>query len=204
MLTPWKKDRILVDPFCGSGTFPIEAAMMAANIAPGMNRHFLAEKWENLIPDLYISQDAKEEADDLVDLSVETDIQGYDIDGEIIKAARDNAKDGRCGSSDPFPTAPGVRAFAIRKSTALSSQIRPTASVWRRKRTFRLCIRRWASAFRRLDSWSEYVITAYEDAEKYIGRKADKNRKIYNGMMKTYFYQFLGPRPPKRKQEENA
>ena len=58
--------------------------------------------------------------------------------------------------------------------------------------------------FAALDSWSEYVITAYEDAEKYIGRKADKNRKIYNGMMKTYFYQFLGPRPPKRKQEENS
>ena len=91
LFTPWKKDRILVDPFCGSGTFPIEAAMLAANMAPGMKRHFLAEKWENLIPIRHF-QDAKEEAADLVDLSVETDIQGYDIDGEIIKAARANAK----------------------------------------------------------------------------------------------------------------
>ena len=91
LFTPWKKDRILVDPFCGSGTFPIEAAMLAANMAPGMKRHFLAEKWENLIPICHF-QDAKEEAADLVDLSVETDIQGYDIDGEIIKAARANAK----------------------------------------------------------------------------------------------------------------
>ena len=91
LFTPWKKERILVDPFCGSGTFPIEAAMLAANMAPGMKRHFLAEKWENLIPIRHF-QDAKEEAADLVDLSVETDIQGYDIDGEIIKAARANAK----------------------------------------------------------------------------------------------------------------
>lgn len=86
LFTPWKKDRILVDPFCGSGTFPIEAAMLAANMAPGMKRHFLAEKWENLIPIRHF-EDAREEAADLVDLSVETDIQGYDIDGEIIKAA---------------------------------------------------------------------------------------------------------------------
>ena len=91
LFTPWKKDRILVDPFCGSGTFPIEAAMLAANMAPGMKRHFLAEKWENLIPIRHF-EDAREEAADLVDLSVETDIQGYDIDGEIIKAARANAR----------------------------------------------------------------------------------------------------------------
>ena len=91
LFTPWKKDRILVDPFCGSGTFPIEAAMLADNMAPGMKRHFLAEKWENLIPIRHF-EDAREEAADLVDLSVETDIQGYDIDGEIIKAARANAR----------------------------------------------------------------------------------------------------------------
>ena len=91
MLTPWKADRILVDPFCGSGTFPIEAAMMAANIAPGMNRSFLAENWKNLVPrrNWY---NAVEEAQDLVDDTVETDIQGYDIDGEVIKAARENAR----------------------------------------------------------------------------------------------------------------
>ena len=91
LLTPWKKDRILVDPFCGSGTFPIEAAMMAANMAPGMNRSFLAETWENLIPkkNWY---DAMDEASDLVDTGISVDIQGYDIDGEIIKAARENAK----------------------------------------------------------------------------------------------------------------
>ena len=91
LLTPWHADRILVDPFCGSGTFPIEAAMIAANIAPGMNRHFLAETWKNLIdPSLW--QECFAEAQDMVDTDIQVDIQGYDIDDEIIKAARDNAK----------------------------------------------------------------------------------------------------------------
>ena len=90
LLTPWKADRILVDPFCGSGTFPIEAAMIAANIAPGMKRHFLAETWDNLI--------SKElwqcfmEAEEMVNTDIEVDVQGYDIDGDVIKAARENAK----------------------------------------------------------------------------------------------------------------
>ena len=92
MLTPWKKDRILVDPFCGSGTFPIEAAMMAANIAPGMNRSFTAEKWNNLIPKK-LWYEAINEANDLVDDSVEVDIQGYDIDRDMVRIARHNARE---------------------------------------------------------------------------------------------------------------
>ena len=91
MLTPWRKERILVDPFCGSGTFPIEAAMMAANIAPGMNREFTAEEWTNLISK-NAWYEAIDEANDLVNDKIEVDIQGYDIDGEVIKAARENAK----------------------------------------------------------------------------------------------------------------
>ena len=91
MLTPWNKDRILVDPFCGSGTFPIEAAMMAADIAPGMNRSFLAEEWKHLVP-RKCWYDANEEAQDRINLNIETDIQGFDIDPEALKAARANAK----------------------------------------------------------------------------------------------------------------
>ena len=91
MLTPWRGDRILVDPFCGSGTFPIEAAMMAANMAPGMNREFLAQNWKNLISkrEWY---DCVDEAADLVDLQVKTDIQGYDMDPHMVSIARENAK----------------------------------------------------------------------------------------------------------------
>ena len=91
MLTPWKKDRSLVDPFCGSGTFPIEAAMMAADMAPGMNRSFLAEDWKHVVP-RRCWYNAVEEAQDRVNLKIETDIQGYDIDAEALKAARANAK----------------------------------------------------------------------------------------------------------------
>ena len=202
LFTPWKKDRILVDPFCGSGTFPIEAAMLAANMAPGMKRHFLAEKWENLIPILHF-QYAKEEAADLVDLSVETDIQGYDIDGEIIKAARANAKMAGVDHLIHFQQRP-VSELSHPKKYGFVITNPPYGERLEEKKNLPALYKEMGDAFRRLDSWSEYVITAYEDAEKYIGRKADKNRKIYNGMMKTYFYQFLGPRPPKRKQEENA
>ena len=91
MLTPWNRDRILVDPFCGSGTFPIEAAMMAANMAPGMNRSFLSEDWKQIIP-RKCWYEAMDEAQEMVDDTVSVDIQGYDLDPEVIKAARANAE----------------------------------------------------------------------------------------------------------------
>ena len=90
MLPPWHKDRILVDPFCGSGTFPIEAAMIAANIAPGMNRRFTSLRWTNIINN-ELWDNAVEEAEDLINLSIDTDIQGFDIDENVIKIARSNA-----------------------------------------------------------------------------------------------------------------
>lgn len=198
LFTPWKKDRILVDPFCGSGTFPIEAAMLAANMAPGMKRHFLAEKWENLIPIRHF-EDAREEAADLVDLSVETDIQGYDIDGEIIKAARANARMAGVEQLIHFQQRP-VSELSHPKKYGFVITNPPYGERLEEKKNLPALYKEMGDAFRRLDSWSEYVITAYEDAEKYIGRKADKNRKIYNGMMKTYYYQFLGPKPPKRRE----
>ena len=201
LFTPWKKDRILVDPFCGSGTFPIEAAMLAANMAPGMKRHFLAEKWENLIPIRHF-EDAREEAADLVDLSVETDIQGYDIDGEIIKAARANARMAGVEQLIHFQQRP-VSELSHPKKYGFVITNPPYGERLEEKKNLPALYKEMGDAFRRLDSWSEYVITAYEDAEKYIGRKADKNRKIYNGMIRTYFYQFLGPKPPKRTQKEN-
>ncbi|MDI9243177.1 THUMP domain-containing class I SAM-dependent RNA methyltransferase [Fusibacillus kribbianus] len=196
LLTPWKKDRILVDPFCGSGTFPIEAAMMAANIAPGMNRSFAAEEWENLIPkrEWY---DVLDEAREAVDLSVETDIQGYDIDGEIVRAARENAKLAGVDKLIHFQQR-DVVALSHPKKYGFLITNPPYGERIEEKENLPALYRTLGERFAELDSWSEYVITAYEDAEKYIGRKADRNRKIYNGMMKTYFYQFLGPKPPKR------
>ena len=200
MLTPWKSDRILVDPFCGSGTFPIEAAMIAANMAPGMNREFLSEDWKHLIP-RKCWYDAMDEANDLVDLSVQTDIQGYDIDGDIIRAARANAKAAGVDELIHFQQRPGSGLSHPKKYGFLITNP-PYGERIEEKKNLPELYKTIGERFAALDSWSAYIITAYEDTERYFGRKADKNRKIYNGMMKTYFYQFLGPKPPARKREE--
>ena len=196
LLTPWRKDRILVDPFCGSGTFPIEAAMIAAGIAPGMNRSFLAMQWTNLIPeDLW--EDTVEEARNQIDYDVETHIQGYDMDGEIIKAARENAKRAGVDHLIHFQQREVAQLNHPKKYGFIITNP-PYGERLEEKAALPELYTQIGEAYKRLDSWSLYMITSYEDAPKYIGRKPDKNRKIYNGMLKTYFYQFMGPKPPKR------
>ena len=197
MLTPWKKDRILVDPFCGSGTFPIEAAMMAANIAPGMNREFTAEQWTNLI-DRKLWYETIEEAHEMVNMSVEVDIQGYDIDGEVVKAARENAKRAGVDHLIHFQQR-AVADLHHPKKYGFIITNPPYGERLEEKADLPALYTQIGQAFAGLDAWSLYMITSYEDAQRYIGRTADKNRKIYNGMIKTYFYQFMGPKPPKRK-----
>jgi len=197
MLTPWNKSRILVDPFCGSGTFLIEAAMIAANIAPGMNRSFLAESWDNLIPKKHWYA-AMDEAAEVVNKDIDVDIQGYDIDPEAVKAARANAQ--LAGVED-------LIHFQQREISQLNHPKKygfiitnpPYGERIEEKENLPPLYREIGESFKRLDTWSEYLITAYEDTEKYVGKKADKNRKIYNGMIKTYYYQFLGPKPPRIK-----
>ncbi len=198
MFTPWRADRILVDPFCGSGTFPIEAAMIAANIAPGMKRSFVAEKWLNLIePELW--DEIREEAKEQVNLNVQTDIQGYDIDGEVVKAARENAKRAGVDHLIHFQQRAVVDLRHPKKYGFVITNP-PYGERLEEKEALPALYTEIGQSFKQLDSWSAYMITSYEDTERYIGRKADKNRKIYNGMIKTYFYQFLGPKPPKKKQ----
>ena len=196
MLTPWRGDRILIDPFCGSGTFPIEAAMMAAGIAPGMNRSFTAENWTNLI-DRQLWYDTVEEAAEQVNTDIEVDIQGYDIDGDVVKAARENAKRAGVENLIHFQQRP-VSALSHPKKYGFIITNPPYGERLEEKEALPELYTQIGETIRRLDSWSAYMITSYADTERYIGRKADKNRKIYNGMLKTYFYQFLGPKPPKR------
>ncbi len=202
LLTPWKKDRILVDPFCGSGTFPIEAAMIAANIAPGMNRSFTAESWTNLI-ERQLWYDVVEEAQELSNTDISVDIQGYDIDREILKAARDNAKRAGVDHLIHFQQRPVSELNHPKKYGFLITNP-PYGERLLEKETLTELYEEIGEALNRLDSWSAYLITSYEDTQRCIGRKADKNRKIYNGMMKTYFYQFLGPKPPKRNHKKEA
>ena len=196
MLTPWRKDRILVDPFCGSGTFPIEAAMMAANIAPGMNRSFTSEDWDNLIPKK-AWYDAMDEAHDLVNADIEVDIQGYDLNPEAVKAARQNAKDAGVDHLIHFQER-AVKDLRHPKKYGFIITNPPYGERLEEKKDLPALYKEFGESFKRLDTWSAYMITSYEEAEKYFGRKADKNRKIYNGMLKTYFYQFQGPKPPRR------
>ena len=196
LLTPWKKDRILVDPFCGSGTFPIEAAMMAAQIAPGMNRSFLAEEWKHLVPAKHW-YNVMDDAAERVDRNVETDIQGFDIDGNVINAARENAKLAQVDHLIHFQQRPVAELSHPKKYGFLVTNP-PYGERLEEKEALPELYRTLGECFRALDSWSMYLITSYEDAQRYIGKNADENRKIYNGMLKTYFYQYSGPKPPRR------
>lgn len=196
MLTPWKRDRILVDPFCGSGTIPIEAAMMAANIAPGMNRSFTGEKWDNIIRKA-LWYDTIDEANDLVDTGVETDIQGYDIDREVLKTARYNAENAGVAGMIHFQER-AVSELRHPKKYGFIITNPPYGERLEDKESLPKIYSDFGRQFKELDTWSAFMITSYTEAERYFGRKADANRKIYNGMLRTYYYQFLGPKPPKQ------
>ena len=195
-LTPWKQDRILIDPFCGSGTIPIEAAMMAANMAPGMNRNFIAQNWKHIV-DKRFWYDSVDEANEILTLDIETDIQGFDIDEKMVEIARANAKLAGVDKLIHFQKRP-VEALSHSKKYGFIITNPPYGERIEEKKNLPALYKTIGERYKALDSWSLYMITAYENAEKDIGRKADKNRKIYNGMMKTYFYQFQGPKPPRR------
>ena len=202
MLTPWNRDRILIDPFCGSGTFVIEAAMMAASIAPGMERDFTATAWQGLIGrrcwmDAYDEARDRAWAVDRAGLSESVDIQGYDIDEEAVRFARQNAE--LAGVSDLIHfQRRDIRELSHQKPYGFIITNPPYGERIGEREELPELYRILGERYRGLRDWSMYLITAYEDAQRYIGRSADKNRKIYSGMMKTYFYSYLGGKPPKR------
>ncbi len=196
MLTPWRKDRYLIDPFCGSGTFPIEAALIAKNIAPGMERQFTAEKWTGLI-DKRQWYDVVDEARSNIVTDVDTDIQGYDIDPKVIGTARENAK--RAGVADIVHLQQrAVKDLSHHGKYGFVITNPPYGERLEDPDSLPPIYRELGEGMKRLDTWSFYMITSYDDAEKYVGRRAEKNRKIYNGMIKTRFLSFPGPKPPAR------
>ena len=198
MLTPWKGDRILVDPFCGSGTIPIEAALMAAHMAPGMNRSFTAMEWNHLIGKEYW-KDAVEEAREEVIPCPDTDIQGYDIDEEMVNISRENARLAGVEHLIHFQKR-DVSKLSHSKKYGFIITNPPYGERIEDKNNLPALYATIGERYRALDDWSLYLITSYEKAQEALGMKAAKNRKIYNGMMKTYFYQFPGPKPTKRKE----
>ncbi len=209
LLTPWHADRILVDPFCGSGTIPIEAAMIAADQAPGLEREFTSQNWQNLIPKKVwyeVSNEAYDRAETgLAKLrEIDPDIQGYDIDPKMVAFAKENAKRAGLEEFIHFQTRE-VKDLNHRKKYGFIITNPPYGERLEDLESLPSLYQTIGERYRALDSWSAYVITSYEDAPKDMGLKATKNRKIYNGMIKTYFYQFMGPKPPKRKalEEQN-
>ena len=196
MLTPWKADRLLVDPFCGSGTFPIEAAMIGANIAPGVNRDFTSSTWEKLI-DKKTWYQAYDEARSLEKSDVDMRLIGYDLDSQIVKCAMQNAEEAGVSEYIHFQAKP-VAQLSSPKSYGFIITNPPYGERLEDKEALPELYRTIGERYKELDNWSMFLITSYEDAERYIGRKADKNRKIYNGMIKSYYYQFMGKKPPKR------
>jgi len=196
-LTPWKKDRILIDPFCGSGTIPIEAAMIGLNIAPGMSRDFQAMSWDNILSKSLFTN-AKKEAMDLVDRNSKLSIQGYDLDPSALDAARGNLVLAGLEGSIHFQQR-DMRDISSAKKYGFIITNPPYGERLAEKAAMPQLYKEMGEAFARLDEWSYYIITGFEDAPKYFGRKPDKNRKIYNGMMKTYFYSYQGAKPPRQK-----
>lgn len=195
MLTPWHRDRILVDPFCGSGTFLIEAAMMGMNMAPGLNRSFEAENWAFLPKKAWY--EAVDEAEDLMIRDVKMDLQGYDKDPQMLKIARENARDAEVDHFIHFQQRE-VKDLSHSKPYGFIIANPPYGERLEDKETLPIIYSQMKEAFDKLDTWSKYVITSYEDTEKYLG-KPTKKRKVYNGMIRGEFYQYLGPKPPRRK-----
>lgn len=200
LLSPWKRDRILVDPFCGSGTIPIEAAMIAQNMAPGLNRSFLSENWSNLIPkkEWY---EVGQEAMDLVEENADVMIQGYDVDGEVLKMARANAGLAGVERQIHFQQR-DILNFSSPKKYGFVISNPPYGERLSSKDEMSMLYRTLGNIMKENETWSFFLLSGYEDAQKAIGKKATKNRKIYNGMMKTYLYQYMGLKPPKQKRKE--
>lgn len=196
-LTPWKKDRLLIDPFCGSGTIPIEAALIGLNIAPGMKRDFQAMAWDNILPKS-LFKEAKKEAEDLIDRETKLSIQGYDLDTSALDAARGNLSFAGLEGNIHFQQR-DMRDISSAKKYGFIITNPPYGERLEEKEAMPQLYREMGKAFQKLDEWSYYIITGFEDAPKYFGRKPDKNRKIYNGMMKTYFYSYQGAKPPRQR-----
>ena len=196
-LTPWKKDRLLIDPFCGSGTIPIEAALIGLNIAPGMKRDFQAMAWDNILPKS-LFKEAKKEAEDLIDRETKLSIQGYDLDTSALDAARGNLSFAGLEGNIHFQQR-DMRDISSAKKYGFIITNPPYGERLEEKEAMPKLYREMGKAFQKLDEWSYYIITGFEDAPKYFGRKPDKNRKIYNGMMKTYFYSYQGAKPPRQR-----
>ena len=193
-LVPWRPGRTLVDPMCGSGILLIEAAMKGINMAPGLNREFISEKWRTM--DKKIWWDVRREAYDQVDNDVQFKIYGYDIDEEALEIARENAE--IAGVEDYIEFKLGdATEFTSDEEYGFIVTNPPYGERLEDADTVKMLYKQLGYTFRKLKNWSYYLITSYEDFENEFGQEATRRRKLYNGMLKSNLYQYIGPRPPK-------
>ena len=194
-LVAWRPGRTLVDPMCGSGTLLIEAAMKGINMAPGMNREFISESWRTM--DKKIWWDVRREAYAKLDEDTQFKIYGYDIDEEALEIARENAE--IAGVSDYIEFRYGdATEFSSDEEYGFIVTNPPYGERLEDTDTVKMLYKQLGYTFRKLKNWSYYLITSYEDFENEFGQEATKRRKLYNGMLKSNLYQYIGPKPPKK------
>lgn len=194
-LSYWNKDRVLIDPFCGSGTIPIEAALIGLNIAPGLNREFAAQKWPVVAKRFW--QLAENEAHDQIKREERLQIRGTDISKEVLSLARYHAGQAGVAEQIHFQQIP-VSALSSRDKYGCIICNPPYGERLEDKATVEQLYKEMGQVFKPLDTWSIYVLTAYHRFEGLYGRKADRKRKLYNGRIQCNYYQFYGPRPPQK------
>lgn len=194
LLSRWKPDRVLIDPFCGSGTIPIEAALIGQNIAPGMNREFASEGWPIIPKDVW--RQARAETHDLAQYDRKLEIVGTDIDEEVLRIARENALEAGVEDQIHFQRM-AMNQLRTKKKYGYIICNPPYGERLSERREVERLYREMGQVFGTLDTWSHYVITSDEQFEQHVGRTASKKRKLYNGNIKVDFYQFFGPKPPR-------
>ena len=193
-LSYWQPDRAFLDPFCGTGTLPIEAALIGCNIAPGSFRQFVSERWPVLPANIW--PDARTEANDAVKSDVDLRIYGSDIDGKALSLARQHAQLAGVNHLVHFQKLAAENVRSRFKYGCIICNPPYGERMGDRQQSEQL-YQRIGETFTNFDTWSIYIITSHPKFEQLFGRKADKRRKLYNGRIQTTYYQFFGPRPPR-------
>ncbi|OCA83520.1 class I SAM-dependent RNA methyltransferase [Pradoshia sp. D12] len=194
-LTNWTPDRPFVDPFCGSGTIAIEAALIGQNIAPGFNRDFISEDWP--IIDSSIWDKVREEAEELANYDQELDISGFDIDHKMIEIAKENAMEAGLGDLINFKQMQ-VRDFTTTKEYGVIVGNPPYGERLSDRPSVEKMYKEMGEALRPFETWSVYMLTSDENFEQFYGKPATKKRKLFNGFIRTDYYQYWGKRPPRK------
>lgn len=193
MLTPWNESRLLVDPMCGSGTIAIEAAMLGANMMPGINRNFQGEELSFISKDDW--KQARKEAIENENQK-EFKIFAYDIDPDMVKLAKSNAALAGVDHLIDFMRS-DARKFESVQEYGFIITNPPYGERMGEKEVVYDLYKDLGKVFSKLPTWSIYLISSMDNVEELFDKKAGKKRKLYNGMLKANYYQFPGPRPPK-------